>query len=463
MLQIYDTLTQTKRPFTPIHKGKVNMYVCGVTVYDFCHIGHARTYVAFDIVYRYLKHLGYEVNYVRNITDIDDKIINRANEQKESWQALTERMINAMHEDFSQLHILLPTQEPRATQTLNEMFALIQRLLDKGYAYVAENGDVYYAVERFKSYGALSKRSLDDLQAGARVDVNEAKHQPLDFVLWKKAKPNEPSWESPWGAGRPGWHIECSAMAIQLLGNHFDIHGGGHDLQFPHHENERAQSEAATGETFVNFWMHGGFVQVNNEKMAKSLGNFFTIRDVLEKFDAEAVRYFLISSHYRSPINYSTESLQQAHASLSRLYGALRHLLVPVPELSQEQKQELSRAFYAAMDDDFNLPVALAALFDLAKIIQREREQNPTYASQVAHLLQSLGQTLGILMRDPEVFFQGHAGDDHEVKEIEALIEQRNLARQNKDWQTADAVRKTLLDRGIVIEDGNQGTTWRKI
>ena len=462
MLQIYDTLTQSKRPFVPLQRGKVGMYVCGVTVYDFCHIGHARTYVAFDIVYRYLQHLGFDVTYIRNITDIDDKIINRAAAQNEDWHLLVNRMVAAMHEDFGKLNILLPTQEPRATETLPEMFTLIAELIAKDFAYIGPNGDIFYAVDHFPSYGALSKRSLDDLQAGARVDVNEAKRHPLDFVLWKQAKPNEPAWNSPWGAGRPGWHIECSAMAINLLGKHFDIHGGGHDLTFPHHENERAQSEAATGETFVNYWMHGGFVQINDEKMSKSLNNFFTIRDVLAEYDAEAVRYFLISSHYRSPINYSLEALQQAQASLKRLYGALRHLLTDVPPLAENKKQELSQAFYAALDDDFNLPVALASMFELAKLIQRERDIQPQYAAQLAHLLREQGQLLGILSRDPEIFFQGGDTDDKDAAEIEALIAKRLTARLEKDWKTADAIRDELQQRGILIEDSGKATTWRR-
>lgn len=459
MLQIYDTLTQTKRPFTPIHAGKVGMYVCGVTVYDYCHIGHARTYVVFDIVYRYLQQLGYKVDYIRNITDIDDKIIQRAQAQNEDWQVLVERMVAAMHEDFGRLNILLPTQEPRATQTLAEMFVLIQELIEKGYAYVGSNGDVFYAVDKYKKYGELSKRNLEDLQVGARVDVNEAKQHPLDFVLWKQAKPNEPAWDSPWGRGRPGWHIECSAMSINLLGKHFDIHGGGHDLQFPHHENERAQSEAATGETFVNYWMHGGFVQINDEKMSKSLNNFFTIRDVLAEYDAEVVRYFLVSSHYRSPVNYSLDALSQAQASLTRLYGALRHLLIAVPELAEDKKQALNQAFYAALDDDFNLPVALASMFDLARLIQRERDANPQYAAQLAHVLRAQGQLLGILTRDPENFFQG---TDVDTAEIEELIAKRLDARQAKDWKTADSIRDELQRKGILIEDSGKTTTWRR-
>lgn len=459
MLQIYDTLTQAKRPFVPLIPGKVSMYVCGITVYDFCHIGHARTQVAFDLVYRYLRYLGYDVTYVRNITDIDDKIIARAQENHEDWQTLTTRMIQAMHDDFSALHILMPTIEPKATQNLPQMFALIETLIAKGYAYVGTNGDVFYRVDHYAHYGELAKRNLEDLKTGARVERNLAKEQPLDFVLWKQAKPDEPSWDSPWGPGRPGWHIECSAMSNDLLGPHFDIHGGGSDLQFPHHENERAQSEAATGETFVNYWMHTGFVQVNDEKMSKSLNNFFTIRDVLKDHDPEVVRFFLLSSHYRSPINYSLEALQQAHSALGRLYGALRHLPTDAPALPESEAKEWSTGFYAALDDDFNLPVALANMFELARQVQREREENPTHAAQLAGLLRQQGDLIGILGQDPDAFF--HSGDD--VAEIEALIAKRQQARAEKDWATADAVRDELQAKGVSIEDSGNTTTWRRI
>jgi cysteinyl-tRNA synthetase len=461
MLHIYDTLSQTKKLFEPRHAGKVGMYVCGMTVYDYCHIGHARTQVAFDIVYRYLQHLGYDVTYVRNITDIDDKIINRAAEQHEDWQALTARMIQAMRDDFGALGILPPSIEPQATQTLPEMFTLIEQLIAKGSAYIGSDGDVFYSVASYPHYGELGKRHLQDLCVGARVEANAAKRQPLDFVLWKQAKPNEPSWDSPWGKGRPGWHIECSAMSTSILGAGFDIHGGGCDLQFPHHENERAQSEAATGVTFVDYWMHAGFVQVNEEKMSKSLGNFFTIREVLKDYDAEVVRYFLLSSHYRSPINYCRYALQQAHASLARLYGALRHLPTDGPALAADRADLLSKDFYAAMNDDFNLPMALASMFDLAKMVQRERDENPVLAAQLADLLRTHGQLIGLLNRDPEEFFHGYAVHD-DAAEIEALIAKRWQARQNKDWVTADAARDELLCRGIAIEDNAQGTTWRR-
>jgi len=463
MLKIYDSLTQTKKNFTPRKPGKVGMYVCGMTVYDFCHIGHARTQVAFDVVNRYLRHLGYDVTYVRNITDIDDKIINRSIEQNEDWQTLTARMIEAMREDFSALNILSPDKEPQATQMLPQMLAMIATLIEKNYAYIGNNGDVFYAVDKYSKYGELAKRCLDDLHAGARIEVNEAKTQPMDFVLWKQAKLHEPAWDSPWGRGRPGWHIECSAMANHLLGAGFDIHGGGCDLLFPHHENERAQSEATTGETFVNFWMHAGFVQVDNEKMSKSLGNFFTIRDVLQDHDPEVVRYFLLSSHYRSPINYSLEGLQQAHSSLTRLYGALRHLDLNVADLEDAQ-EELTKTFYAALDDDFNLPIAIASLFELAKTIQRYRESDPRYAAQLAKILRKLGQLLGILTRDPESFFHGKyqlATDD--AAEIEALISKRKQARLEKDWAASDAIRDELQRRGVAIEDSNTGTTWRRL
>lgn len=460
MLQIYDSLIQAKRPFKPLVPGKVSMYVCGTTVYDYCHIGHARTYVAFDVVYRYLQHLGYDVTYVRNITDIDDKIIARAKENKEDWHALTARMIDAMNEDFSALHILRPTKEPKATEMLEQMFVLIQKLIDGGFAYVGKDGDVFYEVEKYKPYGELSKRLLDDLKAGARVEINEGKKSPLDFVLWKQAKPNEPSWNSPWGAGRPGWHIECSAMSNDLLGPHFDIHGGGNDLKFPHHENERAQSEAANGETFVDYWMHTGFVQINDEKMSKSLNNFFTIRDVLAKHDAEVVRYFLVSSHYRSPVNYSQEALEQAHASLSRLYGALRHLPDVSLTLLDSEVQDISKNFFAALDDDFNLPEALASMFELAKTIQRERDTRPDYAAQLGIILGNQGALLGILTRDPDEFF--HSGGD-DAAEVEALIKKREQARAEKNWALADQIRDELLARKISIEDSGGTTTWRRM
>ena len=463
MLHIYDSLSQSKKAFEPRQEGKVGMYVCGMTVYDFCHIGHARTQVAFDVVYRYLRYLGYDVTYVRNITDIDDKIIARAQEQQEDWRTLTTRMIAAMHEDFAALNMLLPNDEPKATEMLPQMFIMIEKLLASGFAYVGTDGDVFYKVEHYPKYGELGKRSLDDLKAGARVEVNHAKHQPLDFVLWKSAKPGEPSWDSPWGPGRPGWHIECSAMSTYLLGAHFDIHGGGNDLKFPHHENERAQSEAATGETFVNYWMHTGFVQVDNEKMSKSLGNFFTIRDVLAKHDPEVVRYFLLASHYRSPINYSIDGLQQAQAALTRLYGALRHLPTDVPPLEAAEIKDLSHPFFAALDDDFNLPVALASLFELAKTIQRKRASQPVYAAQLGHLLREQAQLIGILIRDPEEFFhaQSHAKED-DAAEIEKLILDCQQARLEKNWVVADAIRKELDQRGVIIEDSGEMTTWRR-
>ncbi|MFI4955501.1 MAG: cysteine--tRNA ligase [Gammaproteobacteria bacterium] len=462
MLHIYDTLSQTKKLFVPRTPGKVGMYVCGMTVYDFCHIGHARTQVAFDVVYRYLRHLGYDVTYVRNITDIDDKIIARAHEQQEDWQALTARMIQAMRDDFGLLGILPPSLEPQATHTLPQMLAMIAQLLEKEIAYIGSNGDIFFSVARYPHYGELGKRHLEELCVGARVEANPVKHQPLDFVLWKQAKPDEPAWDSPWGRGRPGWHIECSAMSTDLLGPGFDIHGGGCDLQFPHHENERAQSEATTGVTFVNFWMHAGFVQVNDEKMSKSLGNFFTIREVLKDHDPEVVRYFLISSHYRSPVNYCRYALQQAHASLARLYGALRYLPTDVPALEANQAELLSKDFYAALDDDFNLPVALASMFELAKTVQREREAQPQYAAQLANLLRIQGNLLGLLGRDPEEFFHGYSANDDSA-EIEALIAQRKLAREQKDWAASDAIRDELQCRGIAIEDSSTGTTWRRI
>jgi len=381
MLQIYNSLSKKKETFTPIEPGKVRMYVCGMTVYDYCHIGHARVLVVFDMVARTLRARGFDVTYIRNVTDIDDKIIQRANENGESIDALTGRFIAAMHEDADALGVQRPDQEPRATRHIGEILTMIGQLIQNGYAYVAPNHDVYYRVRKFANYGQLSGKSLDDLQVGARVEADEAKDDPLDFVLWKAAKPGEPSWDSPWGPGRPGWHIECSAMSTCCLGNHFDIHGGGLDLQFPHHENEIAQSEGATGEKFVNLWMHNGFVRVNEEKMSKSLGNFFTIREVLKHYDPEVVRYFILASHYRSPLNYSDDSLEQAKAALARLYTALRDL----PEAAVPPNSDAEQRFFEAMDDDFNSPVAVSVLFDLAHDINKVRGSDPRQAATQGH------------------------------------------------------------------------------
>ncbi|SDY11125.1 cysteinyl-tRNA synthetase [Allochromatium warmingii] len=459
MLQIYNSLTRQKAPFQSIEPGRVRMYVCGMTVYDYCHLGHARVLVVFDVVYRTLRARGYDVTYIRNITDIDDKIIRRANENGEPYQALTARFIAAMREDAAALGVLPPTAEPCATAHLDAIIAMVQTLIDKGLAYVADNGDVYYAVSRFPEYGKLSGKDPADLRAGARVEIGEAKRDPLDFALWKAAKPDEPSWDSPWGAGRPGWHIECSAMSTCALGNHFDIHGGGADLQFPHHENEIAQSEGATGEPYVNVWMHNGFVRVNEEKMSKSLGNFFTVRDILQSYRPEEVRYFILTSHYRSPLNYDDSALQQARAALTRLYTALRGL----PEAAPLIADDYSARFQAALDDDFNTPVALAVLFELAREINRLRTESPELAAAHAATLRELGGLLGLLAADPDSYLRGGAASDSPSDaEIDALIEQRRLARVNKDWPEADRLREALTAAGIVLEDGPQGTTWRR-
>ena len=465
MLHIHNNLTNKLEEFKPIDPNNVRMYVCGMTVYDLCHVGHARALVVFDVVYRYLMSLyGKEhVNYIRNITDIDDKIINRANENSEAVDHLTARFIEEMNRDADALGVLHPNEEPRATRHMDEIIAMIQSLVDKDYAYVAVNHDVYYDVGRFNGYGQLSGKNIDDLRAGARVEVTEAKRDPLDFVLWKAAKPNEPSWNSPWGKGRPGWHIECSAMSTHCLGNHFDIHGGGLDLQFPHHENEIAQSEAATGEKFVNVWMHNGHVRVDNEKMSKSLGNFFTIREVLEKYHPEVLRFFILSSHYRSPLNYSDQHLENAKASLTTLYTALRGLdLVKVPL----QESEFSKRFMTAMDDDFNTPKAIAVLFEMAGEINRYRSEAQQKALSIGKELRDLGILLGLLQHDADEFLQGggaeqtHGGLSNEA--INDLINQRNEARKTKNFAEADRIRDELAAQGIVLEDGAGGTTWRR-
>jgi cysteinyl-tRNA synthetase len=462
MLQIYNSLTRQKESFTPIEPGKVRMYVCGMTVYDYCHLGHARVLVAFDVVVRYLRACGYQVTYVRNITDIDDKIIQRAVQNGEDFNALTARFIQAMHEDSAALGVLSPDIEPRATQSIDDIVAMIATLVDKGYAYAAGNGDVYYDVSRFTTYGGLSGEQQEDLRAGARVEVDEAKDDPLDFVLWKAAKPGEPSWPSPWGAGRPGWHIECSAMSTRCLGDHFDIHGGGMDLKFPHHENEIAQSEAATGHQFVNVWMHNGFVRVNEEKMSKSLGNFFTVREILTRYRPEEVRYFILASHYRSPLNYTEDNLDQARAALARLYTALRGL-----GAAAQPDEDYQQRFNAAMDDDFNSAEALSVLFSLANECNRVRAADPTRAERLAATLRRLGGILGILQDDPDAYLQGtlpagtrQAGPD--AAQVEALIAQRLAARQARNWAESDRLRDLLKAQGIVLEDGAGGTTWRR-
>ncbi|GGW50919.1 cysteine--tRNA ligase [Alishewanella tabrizica] len=458
MLQIYNTLNRQKEVFTPIVPGKVGLYVCGITIYDHCHIGHARTYVAFDVMNRYLRFSGYDVTYVRNITDVDDKIIKRAAENNESCDALTQRFTEAMHADFAALGLLPADIEPRVTTHMTEIIELIQTLLLKGYAYQAADGDVLFDVSKYEAYGALSQQNLEMLQSGARVEVADNKDDPLDFVLWKTAKPGEPFWESPWGNGRPGWHIECSAMSAKHLGVHFDIHGGGSDLQFPHHENEIAQSTCAHGHKYVNTWIHTGMVQVDKEKMSKSLGNFFTVKEVLAEYNAEAVRYFLLSSQYRSQLNYSKENLEQAHAALGRLYTALRNI---TPSQSIDLKSPYIARFKAAMDDDFNTPEALPVLFELAREVNRFKETEPAKAAELAGLLSLLAGVLGLLQGDAEHFLQSGTSID-DVAAIEALIAKRNAARAAKDWPAADAARAELTAKGIIVEDKNGITTWRK-
>lgn len=428
------------------------MYVCGMTVYDFCHLGHARVMVVFDMVARWFRASDYEVTYVRNITDIDDKIIKRANENNESIQSLTQRFITAMDEDSAKLGIIRPDIEPRATEHVQGMLDMISQLIAKGFAYQADNGDVFYKVRSFSDYGKLSGKSLDDLRAGERVDVDGHKQDPLDFVLWKSAKPGEPYWESPWGNGRPGWHIECSVMSAEHLGQHFDIHGGGQDLQFPHHENEIAQSEATHGCTMANYWMHNGFIRVDDEKMSKSLGNFFTIREVLEKYDPEVVRFFILRAHYRSPLNYSDKHLDDAKASLTRLYTALRGIEIADETINWRLPQ--AAKFKAAMDDDFNTPEAIAVLFELANDLNKDK------SAATATLLKQLAAIIGLLQRDPESFMQGETGNSD--LDIESLINARIAAKTAKNYAEADRIRKELAEAGIILEDTPQGTTWRR-
>jgi len=459
-MKIYNSLTNSKQEFNTIEPNKLRMYVCGMTVYDLCHLGHARVLVVFDMVTRYFRHRGYEVTYVRNITDIDDKIINRANENGETIQQLTERFIQAMHEDAEALGVLPPDEEPRATTSMDDIIKMVQTLEQKGYAYRADNGDVYYDVSKFLSYGQLSGKKVDELRAGERVAVDEYKDDPLDFVLWKAAKADEPSWDSPWGPGRPGWHIECSAMSTCCLGNHFDIHGGGQDLQFPHHENEIAQSEAATGEHFVNYWMHNGFVRIDDEKMSKSLGNFFTVREILARYRAEDVRYFILASHYRSPLNYSDQMLDSAGAALSRLYNALRDM--PITEAGEAGATYIKQ-FDEVMDDDFNTPKAVAILFELANQINKLRDTDGETASALAATLKYLGSILGLLQEDPAQYLQsGGSAGGLDNEQIEALIQQRIAAKQNKNWDEADRIRDELKQQGIILEDKGAETIWRR-
>lgn len=454
MLTIYNSFGRQKQPFVPITPGLVRMYVCGMTVYDYCHLGHARVLVVFDMVTRWLRASGYAVEYVRNVTDIDDKIIRRAAENHETIAELTARFIAAMNEDAAALGVLPPTHEPRATEFVQEMQRMIQTLIERGLAYAAPNGDVYYAVHAFPGYGKLSGKSLDELRAGERVEVDPNKRDPLDFVLWKAAKPGEPAWDSPWGPGRPGWHIECSAMGEHYLGEHFDIHGGGQDLQFPHHENEIAQSEGAHGCTFVNYWMHNGFVRVDNEKMSKSLGNFFTIREVLARYDPETVRFFILRAHYRSPLNYSDHHLDDAKQSLTRLYTALRD--TPPAQVELDWSIPLAVRFKSAMDDDFNTPEAIAVLFELAG------EVNKSKSGRDAGLLRALGGVLGLLQNDPAVHLQALTGSTYDARQIEGLIAERAAARRAGNFAEADRIRQQLLDAGIVLEDTPHGTTWRR-
>jgi cysteinyl-tRNA synthetase len=456
MLKIYNSLTKQKHKFVPVKENHVSLYVCGQTVYDYCHIGHARAMVVFDMVTRFLRTQGYQVHFVRNITDIDDKIINRALENNEAFDALTERFIEIMHQDEQALGLLPVDDEPRATAFIGPIIKLIEQIIERGYGYVTDDGDVCFEVRKLEGYGKLSHRNIDDLRSGARVDVSEQKQDPLDFVLWKRSKQHEPSWDSPWGAGRPGWHIECSAMSTSILGQPFDIHGGGMDLKFPHHENEIAQSEAACGRDFANTWMHVGLLQINKEKMSKSLGNFLTIRDILKQHDVEVVRYFMLASHYRSPVNYSEDNMKAMRQSLARLYTAIRALPKGII-----QENRYTQQFVEVMNDDFNSPQALSVLFDLAREINRCRDQgDEAKAANLAMSLKELAKTFGLLQHDPEIFLQGDVGID--VEKIEALIAARLKARQQKDWAEADRIRDELDQLNIDIQDGASGTQWKR-
>ena len=477
MLKIYNTLARRKQDFVPIEPGRIRMYVCGMTIYDYCHLGHARLMLVFDMVQRWLRASGFEVTYVRNITDVDDKIIRRALENGEPIGELTQRFIDYLDEDAAALGIQKPDREPRATLYIGGMLEMIRVLQQKGLAYQATSGDVNYSVRKFPGYGKLSGKTLDELRAGERVETDPSKHDPLDFVLWKRAKEGEPSWASPWGAGRPGWHIECSVMSSELLGAHFDIHGGGQDLQFPHHENEIAQSEGAHGNVFVNYWMHNGFVRVDEEKMSKSLGNFFTIREVLKQYDAEVVRFFILRAHYRSPLNYSDQHLDDAKGALTRLYIALNN--VPPQATAIDWNDAYAGRFRAAMDDDFNTPEAMAVLFELAA------DANRSKSAMTSGVLKALGGILGLLGRNPTEFLQGRAasgavrmepmeakGIGHatvstplatvSLDQIEQMIAARSVAKRAKNYAEADRIRKDLLAVGIVLEDTPQGTTWRR-
>lgn len=457
-LKIHNSLTRQKETFVSIDPGKVRMYVCGLTTYDYSHIGHARMFVAFDVVVRYLRFIGYQVTYVRNITDIDDKILRRASETGEYFEDLTARFIKATREDEEALFVVKPDSEPRATAHISEIIAMIEKLISGDFAYRVDNGDVYYAVRQFEHYGKLSNTNLDELLAGARIEIGELKRDPRDFALWKAASDEEVGWDSPWGYGRPGWHIECSAMSTCCLGDSFDIHGGGSDLMFPHHENEIAQTEAATGKTFARYWMHNGPVRVDNEKMSKSLGNFFTVREVLAKYPAEVVRYLLVASHYRSPINYSDQGLDQAASALERLYLAVRGTAFNTAKELVNSRYE--RAFRQAMDDDFNTAEAIGVLFDLARDLNKAKEADHEQAGQLARLLLKLASVLGILQGDADVFLKKGA---HQVdaKLVDSLIAQRKQARADKNWALADQIRDQLYDMKVVIEDGVDGSQWR--
>ena len=459
MVTIYNTLTQRKEPLQPLEPGKIRLYVCGMTVYDFCHLGHARMLLAFDVVVRYLRFSGYDVTYVRNITDVDDKILARAVENDESFTAVTDRYITAMHEDEAALSIVRPDKEPRATAHIDQIVSMIEKLLVSDHAYRAENGDVYFSVSSFPDYGKLSKKKPDELLEGARVEIGELKRDPRDFVLWKAADDNAVGWDSPWGYGRPGWHIECSAMSTCALGDTFDIHGGGSDLMFPHHENEIAQSEAATGATFAKLWMHNGPLRIDDEKMSKSLGNFFTVREVLATYKPEIVRHLLISSHYRSPINYSQQSLSQSVKAVERFYHCLKDLDLAATKTLTNSRFE--KAFRCAMDDDFNTPEALSVLFEMVSEIHQLKGEDPALANQLGALLVRLGGSLGLLQAEPAAFLQHSVEADLDKAEIERLVAERVAARASRDWRRADEIRDQLSELNVVIEDSVGGSTWR--
>ena len=461
MVAIYNSFTRQKEPFTPIEPNKIRMYVCGMTVYDFCHIGHARVMVIFDMVSRYLRSIGFDVLYIRNITDIDDKIIERAKSNNESITDLANRFIEEMNKDANALGVLPPDSEPKATEHMTEIVEMISQLIKKKHAYQAGNGDVYFNVGSFNDYGKLSGKNIEELRAGERVEVQKEKNDPLDFVLWKSAKKGEPSWSSPWGDGRPGWHIECSAMSIHCLGSHFDIHGGGQDLQFPHHENEIAQSVCSTGGKFANIWMHNGFVRVDEEKMSKSLGNFFTIKEVLKKYQPEVIRFFILSSHYRSPLNYSVENLDEAKSSLTRLYTALKEFNSD----NVSADQDYATQFNSYMDDDFNTPKAISLLHEIARKINRNEDKTDEESKRLASTLKKLGSILGLLESEPQDFLKGKSNENKENVDtdyINELIRQRNIARDKKDFEKADEIREQLAELDVTLEDTEDSTDWRR-